>query len=180
MPCSRKRSASVMSTSWLVMRRATTIARHSRRGSTTFITDVRLTARRYGARRAGDQAACPRAAAARGGQAQLPGTRRRTSKKRRGCRHWGSDSHKPKRGKRCAAGPLVHLAARTVKHRGRNRPHVHVETDERKLFHAAPPRNCGSATASAVATRENVRGGAPLRYIRSSLESARYNWRCHS
>ena len=40
-----------------------------------------------------------------------------------------------------------HLAGTCVEHVGRDRSCVHVETDERKLTHAAPPRNCGSATA---------------------------------
>jgi hypothetical protein len=38
---------------------------------------------------------------------------------------------------------------------------------------AAPPRNCGSATAGAMATREYLRGGAPFRYIRSSAGRTR-------
>ena len=60
-----------------------------------------------------------------------------------------------RRAPRCAPGrsQLRTSPLAAVEHPGRDRPCVHVETDERKLTHAAPPRKCGSATT--------LRGGNP-------------------
>jgi hypothetical protein len=61
----------------------------------------------------------------------------------------------------------AYLADTRVEHCSRDRPCVHVETDERRLTHAAPPRKCGSATTRCGGNprQRTWRGAAPLHTV---------------